>query len=154
MSGFSAKLEGLEDFMRSLAQAPEVIAAHAESVVRSSGKVVQSKVKTRAPRRTKGRPAKGVRRKSTGRGAHAVTKVYLSGDPARVTELGAPPHRIGPKTKRALHFGGPRGPVVAAIEHPGAPSQPFFAEGVQDAQPDIDAAMDEAGAKIVQTLVR
>jgi len=41
-------------------------------------------------------------------------------------EYGTSAHVILPKTKKALHWGGDGGPVLAKVNHPGTAAQPFM----------------------------
>lgn len=146
---FSIHIEGLDEFVRKITESAEERAAAFGGAITTSAKAVQARVKAQTEHPT---IRKGVKRSTRGKGFGRQGKVWLTGDPARIRELGNPPHSIAPKSRTRLSWATAEHPVWG-VEHPGAPAVPFFGDGVDQAQPDIDEAMDAAGTRIVQSML-
>ena len=58
-------------------------------------------------------------------------------DYAKHVEFGTKAHIIRPKNKKALHWGGKKGPVVKFVHHPGTEAQPFIRDAFYRKLPGI-----------------
>lgn len=132
------------DVHAALAAAPRVIEGLVAELVTTTVDRIASETRRRSPGK---RVTDGIRVEHRGDGFQQTGRVYLAGVAIPVAK-GQRPHRIPPKEGHALRFA--NGGFAAAVDHPGAPSNPFF----RDAVAAVVASVDEDLARVRDQALR
>jgi hypothetical protein len=119
--------------------------------VRRAANAVRRTVRAAArPHRKTGRMSQRISVKVQGAGLDTTARVHAGGVAAIIVR-GSRPHDIAPVRSRALAMttngraGGPLVGFATAIHHPGTRPDPFVQQGIEQAQPEVQRIIQEAG---------
>ena len=141
---------------RALRNVDDIADDHLEAAERRIGDVIEGNVKLAARRhRVTGRLERSITTKVTGSGAATVVRVTAGAPHAHLVAGGTRPHTIRPVRSHALpmHRGGSVVGFAERVEHPGTRPHPFFADGVDASDADVQRILDDTADALLGDLV-
>lgn len=124
-----------------------------EDTVDAEGAAVQVAVRARARRHTAtGRMVRQVELEASGSGSTRRATVHAFGRVAHLITGGTAPHLIRPLRDDAIRMPGVGRGFAAAVRHPGTRPDPFFDQGVDDADAELDQINARAADRLADAL--
>lgn len=133
----------------------DVAGPELEAAEHRAGDAIADRIRAQASRHVRtGRMVKRITVKATGHGAATQVRIHAGGPVAHLIAGGVAPHTIRPVRSHALaiHRGGSIVGFAEAVQHRGIRADPFFADGVDDAQAELDSITAKAADGIAGEL--
>lgn len=149
MPDFSVTLPDLDKFQKKMMQFPKIAEKNMQdAIIKSSAEVMKQATRRNVPWKT------GNLVQSFG---VVMGRLYASVGPDRSTPAayaiyvheGTRPHRITPKTAKALYFGGK---FSKGVNHPGTKPNPFMPRILEAAKVGVESQWKKALDKITQEI--
>src|SRR5262249_14614796 len=143
MAEFKVEIQGLDQLLANLKEAPAIAAPILQRALAASQAVLaKNTVKGVVPWRTGFLVQSFMAELTSG-----MLRWFPTASYAGFVEFGTKPHTILPKRAKALYWPGADHPV-ARVNHPGTKSNPFMERIIAASQPEIDVLFGSALTKI------